>query len=46
MEKKQEMGCMMEVAGDRLYREEAGDGLHDGGSRRQVVWRGSRRWAA
>ncbi len=46
MERKQEMGCMMEAAGDRLYGEEPGGGLYDRGSRRQVVWRGSRRWAA
>ncbi len=46
MGRKQEMSCMKEAAGDRFYGEEAGDGLHDGGSRRQVVWGGSRRWAA
>ncbi len=46
MGRKQEMGCMIEAAGDRLYGEEPDGGLHEGGSRIQVVWRRSRRWAA
>ncbi len=30
MERKHEMGCMMEAEGERLCGEEPGDGLHGG----------------